>query len=139
MVVNPGLPVQALGSTKPILLHNQLVFGLTSLTLQVIVSHGWKVGVQVQGMGTMQIWGNCMMSGSGVSSLGQSSDRHLAVFTGMASRHWSSLLGLLLCWQGCSVKCWGIVVLGAGNLVFRIFSLMGTWLLDYCWLWGSVL
>ena len=32
-----------------------------------------------------------MMSGSRASSLGQSSTRHLAVFTGMVSRHWSSL------------------------------------------------
>ena len=53
MVVKPNLPVQALGSTKPILLHKWVVLVLTYVALQAIVSHGWKVSVQVQGTGTI--------------------------------------------------------------------------------------
>ena len=53
MVVKLDLPVRALGSTKPTLLHDKVALGLTSVVPQAVVSHRWKVSVQVQGMGTM--------------------------------------------------------------------------------------
>ena len=37
MAVKPDLPLQALGSAKPILLHDLVVLWLTSVVLQVIV------------------------------------------------------------------------------------------------------
>ena len=40
LVVNLDLPVQALGSANPILLHDWVVLGLTSIAPQAVVLHG---------------------------------------------------------------------------------------------------